>query len=116
MKNLIMTGLFAFGSIFAFAGNGEKEITELNFEKENLIQVDALNDTEPLKMYEIAIRFNISDGGMTGTSYFQTAVPQTPCMNEAEIEQAKQGALTLYQIMYPDSDLSVVAWVISECD
>ena len=83
MKNLIMTGVIALSSMFAFAGNGEKEIVQSELEKiENSINdCQSLDNNEPTYRYRYVLWRTISDengiGDTFGTLLMEFPVCQT---------------------------------------
>ena|SRR5690554_3907020 len=118
MKNLIMTGVIALSSMFAFAGNGEKKIIESDFIKiENSIDdVQLLNDNEPTYIYSYVLWIGESDETDTGYTWGLPLTTPPICQTEAEMEAMRSSLKDTYQLFYPNQAVQVLASIDDECN
>lgn len=108
-----MTGVIALSSMFAFAGNGEKEIVQSNLEKieSSINDIQSLDNNEPKYMYKYWIWRTISDENNTGDTFGTFLMDSPVCETEVQMEAAKVFLKNYYQQYY-----SVAIWIVADVD
>lgn len=117
MKHLIISGILAFSSMVAFAGNGEKEIVQSELKKiENstIHDIQSLDNDEPTYKYEYWIWISMYENGIG--DYYGVYLMEPPvCQTEAQMEQMKAQLQDQWQPYY-SYPIQIKAEVLYECN